>query len=106
MGLTLAILVGIAAALHHPIPRIYKKTADKLVKPTGVYWSLVPAGGSDVAGVTPSPLSVSQAKQIADVLKAPIFQGGSAGSLSFIFNKPASNADTVDASGQSFYERL
>jgi hypothetical protein len=106
-GVALAVIVGVAAAMGHPIPYLYKKQADQLVKPKGLYWSLSPSGATDASGVAPQ-ISARQAKMIADVLKAPVFQqANAAGGVSFIMAKPVDPATEIIASpGLSFFQRV
>lgn len=95
----LAVLGGTAAALGHPIPHLYKKVDKKNVKLSGIYWTLSPSGATDASGVV-AGISVSQAKQIADVLKTKIFQQGVGGSVSFVAN-PIN--EIVDAADSAYY---
>lgn len=97
-----AVLGGVAVALGHPLPHIYKQIAKKNVKPTGIYWTLSPAGASDAGGVT-TGITVSQAKQISDVLKAKVFQQGAGGAVLFVPAAPAAT-DVVDAADSSYYQ--
>ena len=90
---------GIGIAIGHPIPHIYKKVADKQIKPTGPAWVITPSGST-----APAALSVSQAKQIADVVKGNAFSmNGSV--LTVAIDKPSA-AEISDASGQFYYGRL
>jgi hypothetical protein len=104
-GILLVAIVGIAAAFGHPVPHIFKKgSADSLVtKNLGVYWTLMAASGSADTGALPA-LSVSKAKQIADVLGSSVFQTTSTapGIVSFLPNKPA-DSDVTNTAGGVYY---
>jgi hypothetical protein len=108
VGVTAVAMVGVAAALGWPMPHIYKKNAGFLANPptTGGYWTLnVVGGGSDATMNISRAISVSQAKQIADVLKASVFQTGGPGIFMFYPSKPVA-ADLTAAPEFSFYQKI
>lgn len=102
-GILLVAVVGIAAALGHPVPHIFKKVPDKVVdKNIGLVWSLIASASDQKAEIV--PISVSQAKQIADVLKSGAFQvtPGNPNGVMFIPHVPA-DGDSSAATGSSYY---